>query len=257
MNSCLVLTKAPKVALKFALAAAVVLAPVAGTAADRLFRFEIGAGPRYAPTYEGSSDYKVGPTVGGSVQALSLGAVNIESGDGTGFSFGPSFRYLSARTAADAPILTGIADVDASLELGLKVAYRWQGAEVFAAARKGVIGHDGAVADLGANAVLRPDDQTTVRFGPRVSFADQRYMDTYFTVPGGATLPAYAAASGVKSAGLEVIARRDLSQAWAVEGTLGWNRLAGSAASSPIVLAGDRDQFSVGVLLIRKFDWRF
>jgi MipA family protein len=96
---------------------------------------------------------------------------------------------------------------------------------------------------------------TEVRFGPRLSFANDEYMDTYFAVPTGATLPAYSADGGLYTAGLEFTVRHDFSEVWAVEGALGWTRLVGDAGDSPVVQ--DRDSGTVSVKLIRTFDWRW
>lgn len=172
-----------------------------------------------------------------------------------GFGIGPSFRYLGERTAKDHPRLTGIKDVDAAVELGAQVSYRLPSAEFFGAVRMGVTGHDGAVMDLGADAVLFPSARSELRFGPRVMLANEAYADTYFTVPTGATLAAYDASGGLHSYGLEMSLRHEFNDDWAVKGTVGWNRLAGSIGDSPVVES--RDSGSVSVLLYRSFDWRW
>ena len=239
------------------IALAIALVPGLASAQDRNIQFELGLGTSLAPTYEGSDDYKAGVAMTGSLQALSLGPLQIQPGQ-LGFGLAPSFRYLSERTKDDAPVLRGIDDVDAALELGLKASYRWEYAEAWGALRKGVTGHEGVVADLGADAIIDAGSNTTLRFGPRVSFADDSYMDTYFSVPTTATrLRAYDADGGLKSYGLEMTMRHDVTEAWAVQGTLGWTQMAGDAADSPIVKAGDRDQGTISLMLIRKFDFRF
>ncbi len=239
-------------------ALALAVAPLPAAAQERVAQFELGLGVKAAPAYEGSDEYKAGPSLGGSLDALSIGSINIQPGDDLGFGIAPSFRYLSERTASDHKILTGINDVDAAFELGAKVSYRWQGTEVFAAMRRGVTGHDGIVLDLGADAILQPAERTTVRIGPRVSLANEAYMDTYFSVPGTATnLAPYDADGGVKSYGLEMTVRQDLSDTWAIEGSLGYDRLSGQAGDSPIAKAGSRDQGTIGIMLIRKFNLRF
>ncbi|MBV2359672.1 MipA/OmpV family protein [Thalassococcus sp. CAU 1522] len=239
-------------------AALLALAPAFATAQERILNFELGAGLRYAPIYEGADEYETGPTGTGSLGALQLGSINIQPGSGTGFGFAPSFRFVGERTADDTPILDGIDDVDAAFELGAKLSYRWENAEVFAAVRKGLTGHDGVVGDLGADAIIPLDAQTTLRVGPRLSFANGEYMDTYFSVPATATaLAAHDADAGMKSAGIEMTLRRDISDAWAVQGTLGWSRLSDNVAESPIVKDGSRDQGSFSMMLVRKFNLRF
>ena len=230
--------------------------PVA--AQDRVIAFEAGIGPRYAPLYEGSSDYRWTPAVTGGVSTISLGRIQVQRGDGGGFAFGPSFRYIAEREAAEAPELAGIPDRDWAVEVGGKALYAWDNAEAFAAVRQGFHGHTGVVGDFGANVVMRPTDDTTIKVGPRLSVASGSYMDTYFSVPTTATtLAPFDAGGGLRSAGLELSVRQDLSDTWSVEGTAGWNRLIGDAGASPIVAAGDRDQFGVSVTLVRQFNWQF
>jgi outer membrane protein len=234
---------------------ALALCPIAATAQDRELAFELGLGVNTAPAYEGSKDYEAGPGIGGSLSRLNWWFLDIDKGDGLGFGVGPSFRYLSERTAADYPRLAGIDDVDAALELGAQASYRWPNAEVFGAVRMGVTGHEGIVMDFGADAVLFPARDYELRIGPRLSFADDAYADTYFSVPGGAFLPAYDADAGLYSAGLEMSLRYDFNDEWALESTVGWKRLTGSVGDSPVV--EDPNQGMISVLLYRKFDWRW
>ncbi|WP_370311381.1 MipA/OmpV family protein [Sagittula sp.] len=224
-------------------------------AQERALSFELGLGVQSRPAYEGSDEYVAGPALGASVTTFRMLGLDIDRGDGMGFGFGPSFRYLPEREASDHSRLTGIDDVDAALELGGRVSYRWPSVEVWGAVRKGVTGHEGVVGDLGSDVVHDYGQGTEVRFGPRLSFANDEYMDTYFAVPTGATLPAYSADGGLYTAGLEFTVRHDFSEVWAVEGALGWTRLVGDAGDSPVVQ--DRDSGTVSVKLIRTFDWRW
>ncbi|ETA53912.1 MipA/OmpV family protein [Ponticoccus alexandrii] len=236
-----------------ALTALVLALPLAAHAEQ--LTFEIGAGVGAAPAYEGSDEYKASPSLSGSVSRLDFLFFNIDRGDGLGFGFGPSFRVLSERTEDDYSRLAGIDDVDTALELGLKLSYRWQHAEIFGALRKGVTGHDGLVLDLGGDAILAAAPRTEVRVGPRLSFANDAYADTYFDVPTGAALAAYDADAGLYAYELEMSVRHDFNESWAVQGTVGWTHLTGSMADSPVVQ--ERDSGRVSVQVIRTFDWRW
>jgi outer membrane protein len=217
--------------------------------------FELGLGVQSAPAYEGSDDYTAGPTVAGAVSTFRLLGLNIDRGDGLGFGFGPSFRYLAAREAEDHGRLRGIDDVDASFELGGRVSYRWETVEVWGALRKGVVGHDGVTGDLGSDFIHEYGQGTEVRVGPRLSFANDEYVSTYFDVPAGARLPSFDGDGGLYKAGLEFTVRHDFNEAWAVEGSLAWNRLVGDVGDSPVVQ--DRDSGVLSVVAIRKFDWQW
>ncbi|MCR9136225.1 MAG: MipA/OmpV family protein [Alphaproteobacteria bacterium] len=221
-------------------------------------KLELGGGAKVEPAYEGASRYEVKPSVVVRVKALRFKAINFGYGDDLGFSIGPSFGIQSERTAQDDPILSGIPNVDRSFELGLALSYEWEHARVFTNARFGVTGHNGFVGEVGGDAIWRPDQATTISIGPRLSFADDQYMSTYFSVPTTAlNLPAYNASSGFKSVGIEAALRYDFSDAWAGEVATGWSRLIGDAADSPIVAAGSVDQFNGKLSLIRKFDLDF
>lgn len=224
-------------------------------AQERALAFELGLGAGYAPAYEGSDEYVGGPRLNGGLSTFKLLGLNVEAGDGLGFGFGPSFRYLGERESSEYSRLTGIKDVDAAFEIGGRMSYSWEQVEVFAAVRKGVTGHEGIVGDLGSDLIYAADSGTEVRFGPRMSFANDEYASTYFGVPAGATLAAYSAEGGLYSVGLAMSVRHDYSEAWAVEGALGWNRLVGDAGDSPVVQ--NRDSGSVSLTLIRKFDWKW
>jgi len=221
-------------------------------------KLELGGGAAVTPAYEGASRYEVKPSVVIRVKALRFKAINFGYGDDLGFSIGPSFGFLSERRAQDDPILTGIPNVDRSFELGLALSYEWEHARVFSKARFGVTGHNGFVGEVGGDAIWRPDQATTISIGPRLSFADDKYMSTYFSVPTtAANLPAYSASSGFKSVGIEAALRYDFSDQWAGEVATGWSRLIGDAGDSPIVAAGSANQFNGKLSLIRKFDLNF
>ncbi|TCS59893.1 outer membrane protein [Primorskyibacter sedentarius] len=242
-----------------ALVTAGILAPTVSLAQDRVVGFELGLGAQFAPEYEGSDEYSVGPTGTASLNELRFGSINFSSSpDDLGLSLGPSFRYLAERDSDDFDELDGIPDNDAAVELGLKATYKWEGFQVFGQLRKGVTGHEGLVGELGADAKYEISGATSLSFGPRVGFGDDEYMDYAFGVPNSATaLSAYDPDGGIRSFGAEARIRHDLGAKTAIEGRLAWERLAGDAEDSPIVEAGSRDQLRLGVMLIRKFQLRF
>ncbi|AKO98372.1 Outer membrane protein V [Marinovum algicola DG 898] len=237
-------------------ALAVVVLPAAALAQSNQIAFELGGGLAYAPEYEGSEEYSSRPAFQGSLHSLSLGSLSLGGGDTTGFTIAPSFGYIGEREASDYARFRGMDDVDWTLEVGLKAKYSWDNAEVSAAVRKGFNGHEGVVADLAADAILRPDARTTIRVGPRMSLANEEYADTYFSVPNSApNLATYSAEGGLKSVGAEISARRELTDIWSIEGTLGYDRLMNDFQDSPVTES--EDQYKASVTLIRQFDWRF
>lgn len=224
--------------------------------------FELGAGGRLAPAYEGSKDYKVSafPTVRFGYLALKNG-FTLGGGDGQGLSVRPSFRYLGARETADYPELTGVLDTEAALELGGGLKYAHGPYSVFADVRYGVTGHSGFVGELGADYALRPKENTTFTVGPRVSWASSDYMANYFSVNASEAAASgfgiFSASAGIKSVGVEAAVRHDFNKDWAVEASAGYDRLTGDAANSPIVSAGSKNQFSGTLGIVRKLNIGF
>lgn len=224
--------------------------------------FELGAGVLTAPTYEGSKDYKVSPFPLFNFGYLATrNGFTLGGGDGQGLSARPSFRYLGPREASDHSELTGLKDTDAALELGAGVAYTMGAASAFTDIRYGVTGHNGFVGEFGADYVMRPEANTTITVGPRVSWASGNYMEEYFSVSaaesGASGLNQFDADAGFKSIGLEASVRHDFNENWAVETGAGYNRLVGDAADSPITDMGSKDQFSGKIGIVRKFRFDF
>ena len=224
--------------------------------------FELGGGGFLAPTYEGSRNYKVSafPIVRFGYLALDNGFM-LGGGDGQGLSVRPSFRYLGARDVAANPELAGLSDTNAAFELGGGLKYASGPYALFADVRYGATGHNGFVGEFGADYVLRPEDNTTISVGPRVSWASGKYMDAYFSVSAqeaaASSFGSFNADAGIKSVGIEAAVRHDFNQNWAVEAGVGYDRLTGDASKSPIVSAGSKDQYSGTIGIVRKFNIGF
>ncbi len=216
---------------------------------------EIGIGVSVAPRYEGSSDFTVNPVPMVRIDRFTISnGFSLGGGPDTGFSVGPSFNIRSPREADDTPALTGLDDIDRAFEIGVEARYRAPGMRVHGNLRRGFGGHEGWVGEAGLDFLAQPSPDLTVHVGPRVSYADNEYMDTYFSVPAGT--PGFAtfnADGGFKSVGAEIGARQDFGVNWALEGTATYDRLIGDAASSPITGIGTRDQFGVRAGIVRKF----
>lgn len=254
------LCRGPGVVMAVAVvAAAGVASPADAQANDRVLSFDLGVGPGYAPEYEGSSEYSVVPAFAFKLNQLRVGSINIERPrDRLGFSFGPSFRYLSKRDSSDFPILAGIPDNDEAFELGLRASYDWEYFNVFAKLRKGVTGHHGYIGELGSDIKYGISDRTFITVGPRAAFGDSEYMSYAFDVPATATMLApYNAGGGLKSVGVEAQIRHQMNDKWALQSRFAWEHYVDDAADSPIVRSGDVDQFKIGIMLVRTFQLRF
>ncbi len=240
-------------------AALVALLPAAASAQDGV-EFTLGLGAALAPAYFGSDDYELGPTGSLSLEYFRLGGFSLgspEPGEAReGISVGGSFRVIGSRDAADHPELTGLNDIDAAVELGLGLTYTGPGYRAFANLRYGVIGHESAVGEIGADAVVRASDRLTLNAGPRAFFGSDRYAATYFGVTAAESvasgLPAFAAEGGLLSAGVEIGAHYRIDDNWGLKGSISYGRWIGDAADSPITGLGSRSHAGASLILTRR-----
>ncbi|BDA86942.1 MltA-interacting MipA family protein [Aureimonas sp. SA4125] len=235
-------------------------APVVAAASNTDIVIELGLGGRISPEYEGSKDYEVSP-----FPIISLGYLNIPgvleigslSPQGGGLSIGPSFGYVGERESRDYDELTGLSDVDATYEAGIKVGYEWQYAEVYGAARYAFGGGEGFVGEVGANAIARPMQELELKAGPFASFASEDYTEAYFGVSAADSissgLAAYDPDGGFKSVGVAASARYEFRPDWFLNADASYSRFVGDAEDSPIVAVGDDNQYTFGLGLSKRF----
>jgi MipA family protein len=243
-----------------------VSAPMVPVKAPKI-AFTLRAGIGGAPAYFGAKDLKAGPDFNFSLDYLALpGGRSIGSTDPKAVSYGfaprGSFRYISKRSSKDNAELTGLKDVKAAAELGFGLGYTQRSFEAFADVRYGVIGHHAWVGEIGANAVMHPTEQLTLRVGPRVFFGNNDYANTYFGVtaaeaaaPGSNFTAAYTAKGGALTAGIELGATYAINDTWGVDGAVRWDKYLGDAKSSPIVAQGKDNNLSLRIGMTRRFSF--
>jgi outer membrane scaffolding protein for murein synthesis (MipA/OmpV family) len=227
--------------------------------------FTLRGGVGTAPTYFGSDENEPVPDFGFELNYLNLGGFEIGSPDPlfrpSGFGVTGSVRFIGERDASEDDALTGLEDVDPSLELGVGLRYAMENLEVFGSVRYGVIGHESFVGELGADALIRPTDRVTLRAGPRAFFGDDTYADTYFGISpaeaaaSGGELTATEGESGLLSTGVEIGAGYRINDTWGVDAAITYERLRNSAEDSPISI--DDDQISARIGLTRRFTLGF
>lgn len=228
---------------------------------------ELGAGVSTQPAYEGSSDYNVSgyPIVG--LQYLNIPGIgtigSLDERNG-GFKIAPSFRFIDKRNAADYPELLGTRALDETYQLGLRAGYEFPiyetfNAEIYGEARYAFGEAEGFVGGAGIDFISRPNEQWTLKLGPRTTFADGDYMGTYFSVTpieslaSFGRLGAYDAGSGFKTVGAAASARYEFRPNWFVNANAAYERMIGDAKDSPIVKVGSEDQFFAGIGLSHRF----
>ena len=174
----------------------------------------------------------------------------------TGLNFGGSFRIVKDRDTDDFDELAGLDDIDTAVELGVSASYGTENFNTFAELRRGFGGHEGWVAEIGADAIFYPVDRLRLSLGPRVFFGDDEYSNTYFGITASeasAALPQYDLDGGLVSAGVEFGARYQINDLWGVEGAVTWEKFQGDAADSPIVEQGSDEQWGARIGITRVF----
>ncbi|MBB4000774.1 MipA/OmpV family protein [Aureimonas pseudogalii] len=225
--------------------------------------FEIGVSGQVSPEYEGSDEYSVSPfpIIGfGYLNIPGLFEIGSTGPDEGGFSINPSFNMTGERKAGDFDDLKGLDDVDATYEVGAKVGYEWGYAEIYGEARYAFGGAEGIVGELGANAIYRPTKTIELKAGPFATLASEDFTETYFGVTAaeadriGLRLEAYDPKGGVKSVGVSGSARYEFRRDWFLNADASYSQFVGDAKDSPIVKAGDKNQFTVGFGISKRFE---
>ncbi len=254
----------------FRAATAALLLPLLSTPAPAQdasgFGVTLGLGAELAPDYFGATGVGLRPAGAFTVQRLVLpGGFGIGSESALptdpGFGLRGAFRFIPARTASDHPELSGLDDIDPTVELGLGLFRITEGSRIYGELRRGFGGSHGWVAEAGLDAVLRPTDRLVLTAGPRALWGDASFVQTYFGISAPEAARSgygvYSPDGGLVSLGVELNARYDLQGGWGLHGTVGWRRLMDDAARSPITEEGSEDQLGARLILTRSFAIRY
>ncbi len=222
-------------------------------------RVRVGLGAQSQPEYIGADKNQFGPLVEVSI-ARNGENFRFKSPDDSfgisvykknGFSFGPAAAFQSGRKNKD--VGADVGRVKSTIEVGAFAQYMMStNTRLRLEVRNGLGGHKGLVAQLGADQVWRDGDKWDFSIGPRVIFANGRYMDSWFEVDPEHSLtsglPVYDPGSGFRGVALASGMHYDIGGGF---GVLGYGRvesLVGDAADSPIVKEfGSKTQFSAGL----------
>ena len=229
-------------------------------------RTRIAIGPQVVPSWPGSDDVSFRPffdidTATGE-QPFEFEAPDEGFGFGLvktgGLSFGPSLGFEGERKSE---AVGGILPkVKLSVELGAFANYEISdNLRLRAEVRQAVSGHDGLIANLGADYIIRDADDYLFSIGPRVTITDNKFQDSYYSVTPAQSiasgLPAYDAGGGVQSVGATAGFIKQLSERWGIYTYAKYERLVGDPADSPVIAAyGSKDQFYGGLAVTYTFD---
>lgn len=228
--------------------------------------YEVGLGAGIAPEYEGADDYKLYP-----LPYLSLNFANHMSVDWIAnifkvnlipsrtFKLGPIGQYIQERDNVDNNTVDKLEKVDSSFMLGGFVGVEVNHFSASIEAMKDVAdGNDGSIVRLRAGYRIPFNKRWILSINGYTTWADDNYMSSYFGVNRTNSLRSglkeYNANSGMKDFGITVPLRFNATEHWSILGVVGYKRLIGDAADSPIVDdEGDENQLIGGAFVIYRF----
>jgi len=229
----------------------------AGIPLEKMFEPEIpewavrvGAAAIYRPRYDGASSYHV--LAGATLDVRYRDLFFASTGEGIGINAvstphlraGLAITYnLGRREADDHAHLHGMGNINFAPEAKLFVDYvvsKEFPLVIRANARRALGGSDGWIGDLGAYLPLPGSSEHFYWFaGPSVSFADSRYMDTWFGVSAAQSARSgfaqHHVGAGIKSYGAGLSAMWFLHKHWFITADASISQLVGAAADSPVV----------------------
>ena len=251
-----------------------VAVPAVSSAAGDV-KYSLGAGVGIVPDYEGSEDYKAAPVPYFSAQWKSGRYMKIDGNvlkinllANERWSLGPVAQYRPERDDdVDNNRVSKMDKIDAAVEVGAFLGYKlalfhvapkydsWDiGAQLVTDASGE---HDGILATARTGYTFRNDKMST-RVGASVTYADDDYMDTYFSVSASdanrSGLKPYKAESGIKDVGVDLMLRYNMNENWSIRGIAAYIALLEDAKDSPIVDdEGDSGQFKASLVVIYNF----
>jgi outer membrane scaffolding protein for murein synthesis (MipA/OmpV family) len=262
--------------LKYSAALATILISSSAAAADldagsssSSLELQAGGLVAVAPKYDGSKDYEVigfpivdpsGYGIGddGRIQLRGPDDLRLRVFQLNGFEAGPLVGWRFDRDEDDSARLRGLGDVEGGFVVGGYAAYRAGPFMPFVSYHRQVSGDDtGSLIRFGAEAKapLAPGLSVVATVG--ASYADEDYMDAYFSVTpaqstaSSAGLAAYDADAGFKDVFFGLTTDVPLSRDWTLKLSGRYSRLVGDAAASPLVES--EDQFYGGLGLTYRF----
>jgi outer membrane protein len=173
---------------------------------------------------------------------------------------GPVAQLKPSRRESGDAALQGLGNVPWALEAGAFAEYWWvPWLRTRTEIRQGINGHNGVVSDVLVDAVVPIGPQLTVSGGPRVSFASAGALRPYFGITAAQSaasgLPIFDPKAGTRWYGAGTQARYHWTAEWATHVFIEYERLAGDAASSPLVeQRGAANQKTIGFGVTRSID---
>jgi len=238
--------------------------PTVSSAAD--IKYSLGAGVGFVPDYEGSEDYEATLVPHFAAQWQNGRYVKLDGATlkanllaNDTWSLGPLLQYRKKRDDdVDNNQVSKMRKIDAAVEAGAFLGYKYESWDFGLQVATDVSdAHDGTIATARTGYTFKADRMST-RIGASITYANDDYMDTYFSVSAADSarsgLSRYKAESGIKDIGVDLMVRYSMTDNWDIRGALAYTALLNDADDSPVVDdAGESGQFMSSVVVIYNF----
>ncbi|RIK93531.1 MAG: hypothetical protein DCC73_08100 [Proteobacteria bacterium] len=224
----------------------------------------IGVGGLYAPEYRGASDneWTLAPIIRLQYKdriTFSGQKLKVRAHRGEHWGVGGFIRYRFGRDEKDRPVLQGLGDIGDTWEIGPFVEYRTGPARFTVELRPGLQNSQGLTTYLEAATGIYKSERWRVQGLAYLLWGNKENLRTHFGVSeeqaAASTygLPVYRPNSGLVETRLAIGAEYFLSEKIQIGQFISYGWFLDEAASSPIVKAGSKDQFTAGAGLIFSF----
>ncbi len=223
----------------------------------------IGLGVGVRPVYEGADERKTrltpninlyyGDTFFLTGMTAGANLWKLTTTQGLRIYAGPLLALRRGRDADDHDALSGLGDIDRSLDAGGFVHFRKDGWQARADVRKDATNGDGGTTvNLSAGFGMPVAQNLRLRANLDTAWASAAYMNTFYgidtTQSANSGIAQYTAESGFKHVGASLAVDYAVSREWGGFATVRATRLIGDAAESPIVAAlGSKNQVAATV----------
>ncbi|MDP0500045.1 MAG: MipA/OmpV family protein [Verrucomicrobiota bacterium JB022] len=241
--------------------------------ADDTFTGFVAAGIANVPQYEGSDDYEIKPLVaaqldyrGYSLEILGTD-LRAEVSPWEWVEFGPSLSFRGGREDdVDNEAVRRLREIDDAFEAGVFVRFPFHAVlslrDRLSLRAEALFDlsdtYDGYVLSFAASYDYQVNDVLTLGVSLQTTYASEDYQQTYFGIDADnavrSGLAPYEADAGFKDVGIRFSAKYMFTQEWGVIGLLGYQKVLGDAADSPIVeQEGDANQWLGGIGVVYEF----
>ncbi|MEM7567076.1 MAG: MipA/OmpV family protein, partial [Pseudomonadota bacterium] len=188
--------------------------------------------------------------------------VDVYSTDRFGLSLGAGYDF--GRDADDDKRFKGLGDIDGAVTGEIGITYApFEFLELGLGATRYFGGSDGTLVTLGAGTGLPLGERAFVGLGVGATWADDAYMDAYYSVTptqlsnalakGNTTkgLKVFDAGAGIQSLDASLEVGYQISERWSIGAEVGVTQFVGDAADSPLV--EEELQPNAGLMLVWQF----